>query len=98
MYSVRTEYRNHDKSTYFRLKVQTFVSHTSMYQYVLSTYFLLILVLTFLHFERVHTGYMLTLVEYLLWVPDSIARQSASPAGLLASYFACELFRHRPTH
>jgi hypothetical protein len=39
MYSVRTEYRKHDKSMYFRLKVQTFVSHTSMYQYVLSTYF-----------------------------------------------------------
>ncbi len=29
---------------------------------------------------------MLTLVEYLLWVPDSIiARPPASPAGLLAS-------------
>jgi hypothetical protein len=39
MYSVRTEYRKHDKSTYFRLKVQLFVSHTSTYQYVLSTYF-----------------------------------------------------------
>jgi hypothetical protein len=38
MYSVRTEYRKHDKSTYFRLKVQTFVSHTSTYRYVLSTY------------------------------------------------------------
>jgi hypothetical protein len=46
---------------------------------------LLILVLTFLHLERVHTGYMLNLVKYLLWVPDSIARQPASPAGLLAS-------------
>ena len=39
MYLVRTEYRKHDKSTYFRLKVQLFVSHTSTYQYVLSTYF-----------------------------------------------------------
>jgi hypothetical protein len=39
MYSVRTEYRKHEKSTYFRLKVQTFVSHTSTYRYVLSTYF-----------------------------------------------------------
>jgi hypothetical protein len=29
---------------------------------------------------------MLTLVEYLLWVPDSIARQPTRPAGLLASY------------
>jgi hypothetical protein len=28
---------------------------------------------------------MLTLVEYLLWVPDSIARQPARPAELLAS-------------
>jgi hypothetical protein len=46
---------------------------------------LLILVQTFLHTERVNTWYMLTLVEYLLWVPDSIARQPASPAGLLAS-------------
>jgi hypothetical protein len=37
--------------------------------------FVLILVPAFLRFEslRVHTGYMLTLVEYLLWVPDSIA-------------------------
>ncbi len=39
MYRVRTEYRKHDKSTYFRRKVQTFVVHTSTYQYVLSTYF-----------------------------------------------------------
>jgi hypothetical protein len=69
---------------YFRLKEQTFMSHTSTYQYVLST-FLLILVPTFLHFERVHTGYMMTLVEYLLWVPESIARPPARPAGLLAS-------------
>ncbi len=45
---------------------------------------MLILVPTFLHFERVHTGYMLTLVDYLLWVPDSqaIARPPARPAGL----------------
>ncbi len=28
---------------------------------------------------------MLTLVEYLLWVPDSFARPPARPAGLLAS-------------
>jgi hypothetical protein len=46
---------------------------------------LLILVLTFLHFERVHTGYMLTLVEYVLLVPDSIVRPPCRPAGLLAS-------------
>ncbi len=85
MYSLHTEYRKHDKITYFRSKVQTFVSHTSMYLYVLSTYFLLILVPTFFHFERVHTGYMLTLVEYVLLVPDSIARPPGSPAGLLAS-------------
>jgi hypothetical protein len=39
MYSVRTKYRKQDKSTYFRLKVRTFVSHTSTYRYVLSTYF-----------------------------------------------------------
>ena len=32
MYSVRTEYRNHEKSTYFRLKVRTF---SIPYQYVL---------------------------------------------------------------
>jgi hypothetical protein len=44
-----------------------------------------ILVPIFLHFERVHTGYMLTLVEYLLWVPNSIVRPPARPAGLLAS-------------
>ncbi len=29
---------------------------------------------------------MLTLVEYLLLVPDSIARPPGRPAGLLASY------------
>ncbi len=34
-----TDYREHDKSTYLRLKVQTFVSHTSTYWYILSTYF-----------------------------------------------------------
>ncbi len=46
---------------------------------------MLIFVPTFLHFERVHTWYMLTMVEYLLWVPDSIARTPVRPAGLLAS-------------
>jgi hypothetical protein len=46
---------------------------------------LLVLVQTFLHFERVHTFYMLTLVEYVLLVPDSIARPPGRPAGLLAS-------------
>jgi hypothetical protein len=46
---------------------------------------MLILVLTFLHFERVHTGYMLTLMENVLLVPDSIARPPGRPAGLLAS-------------
>jgi hypothetical protein len=46
---------------------------------------LLILVPTFLHFERVHTGYILTLVEYVLLVPASIARPPGRPAGLLAS-------------
>ena len=40
---------------------------------------MLILVPTFLHFERVHTGYMLTLVEYVLLVPDSIARPPGRP-------------------
>ncbi len=47
--------------------------------------FLLILVQTFLHFERVHTGYMLTPVEIVLLVPDSIARPLGSPPGLLVS-------------
>ncbi len=46
---------------------------------------MLILVLTFLHFERVRTWYMLALVEYLLLVLDSIARPPGRPAGLLAS-------------
>ena len=46
---------------------------------------MLILVPTFLHFKRVHTGYMLTLVEYVLLVPASIARPQGRPAGLLAS-------------
>jgi hypothetical protein len=85
MYSVRTEYRNHDKSTYFqvRLKVQTF---RVTYQYVpVRTQYILFCLFLY----RVHTGYMLTLVEYLLFasVPDSIARPpgTGSPAGLLAS-------------
>ncbi len=46
---------------------------------------MLILVPTFLHFERVHTLYILTLVEYVLWVLDSIVRLPGRPAGLLAS-------------
>jgi hypothetical protein len=46
---------------------------------------LLILVQTFLHFERVHTWYMLTLVKCVLLVPDSIACPPGRPAGLLAS-------------
>ena len=46
---------------------------------------MLILVQTFLHFKRVHTGYMLTLVEYVLLVPASIARPPDRPASLLAS-------------
>jgi hypothetical protein len=47
---------------------------------------LLILVPTFLHFKRLDTWYMLTLVEYVLSVPDSIERLPARPAELLASY------------
>ncbi len=43
MYSVRTEYSNHENSTYFRQNIRTFVSHTtddtSTYRYVFSTYF-----------------------------------------------------------
>jgi hypothetical protein len=46
---------------------------------------LLILVPTFLHFERLHTWYKLTLVKYVLLVPDSIALLPGRPAGLLAS-------------
>ncbi len=46
---------------------------------------MLILVPNFLHFERVHTGYILTLVEYVLLVPASIERPPGRPAGLLAS-------------
>jgi hypothetical protein len=34
----------------------------------------------------VHTGYMLTLVESVLLVPDSSALPPGRPAGLLASY------------
>ncbi len=92
MYLVCTENRNHEKSTYhkksknFRLKVRTFCV-TYQYipvrtEYILS---LLIFVPTFLHFERVHTVYILTLVEYVLLVPDSIARPQGRPACLLAS-------------
>ncbi len=79
-------------------------SHTSTYRYVLQWVhtFLLILVPIFLHFERVtvHTGYMLTLVEYLLWVPDSIARPPARPAGLglLASDSDSEVQAPWPAH
>ncbi len=62
------------------------MSHTSKYRYVLSTYFCAYSYTDFLHFERVHTGFILTLVEYVLLVPDSIARPPGRPAGLLASY------------
>jgi hypothetical protein len=86
MYLVRTEYRKHDKSTYFRLEVQT-IRVTYQYVPVRTEYilFLLILVQIFLHFERLHTWYMLTLVEYVLLVPDSIARLPGRPVCLLAS-------------
>ncbi len=67
------------------LKYKLLVSHTSTSRYVLCTYFLLILVQTFLQFERLHTWHMLTLVEYIVLVPDSIARPPGRPAGLLAS-------------
>ncbi len=81
MYLVRTEYRNHDKSTYFRLKVRIFCV---TYQYILErTEYILVLLLlvpTFLHFLRVHTGYMQTLVEYVLLVPESISRQQGPAA------------------
>ncbi len=74
------------KSMYFRLKVQT-CRVTYQYVPVHTEYilFLLILVLSILHFERVHTGFMLTLVEYVVLVPDSIARLPGRPACLLAS-------------
>ncbi len=87
MYSVRTEYRKHDKSTFFRLKVQT-IRVTYQYVPVCTEYILVLLILvqTFLHFKRVHTRYTLTLVEYVLLVPDSIARLPGRPASLLASY------------
>ncbi len=45
---------------------------------------MLILVPTFLHFKRVHTWYMLTLSEYVLLVPDSIARLAAQLVCLRA--------------
>ncbi len=46
---------------------------------------LIILVPHFSCFWRVHTQYILILGEYVLWVPDSIARQQGCPSGLLAS-------------
>jgi hypothetical protein len=85
MYLVRTEYRKHDKSMYFRLKVQTFVSHTSTYMYVLSTYLFAYSCTYFSSFRKgtylVHadSGGVCTLV------PDSIARPPGSPPCLLAS-------------
>ncbi len=82
MYLVRTEYRNHDKSTCFRLQVQTF--HVT-YQYIqVRTEYILLCLLLYRLFV-ILKGYMLTLVEYILWNPDSIARPPARPAGLLAS-------------
>ncbi len=75
MYLVRTEYRNHDKSMYFRLKVQTF---RVTYQYVpVRTSVLILVPSTYL--VHAGSGGVCTLV------PDSIARQQGSPAGLLAS-------------
>ncbi len=89
MYLLHTEYRKHEQSTYLWLKVQTFVSHTSTYRYVLSTYFCAYSChgTNFSSFRLGNGTYqnMLTLVMYLLWVPDSIARHPARPAGLLAS-------------
>ena len=49
-YSVRTEYRNHDKSTYLRFKVHTFRVGTSTYRYVPSTYCFATSCTNFLHF------------------------------------------------
>ncbi len=93
MYLVRTEYRKHDKSTYFRLKVQTFVSHTSTYKYVLSTYFFAYSCTYFSSFWKgtyqVHadSGGVPTLGSWFY----------CAPAGQ-PSQIACKLFRHRPMH
>ncbi len=75
MKKVRTLGEKYELLVYIPVRTGTYRVHT----------FLLILVPTFLHFERVHTGYMLSLVEYILLVPDSIARPLGRPAGLLAS-------------
>ncbi len=86
MYSVRTDYRKHDKSTYFRIRVRTSVSHTtddtSTYWYVPSTYFFAYSCTDFSTFLK---GTYLVHVEYVLLVPDSIARPPGRPACLLAS-------------
>ncbi len=103
MYLVRTEYRKQNKSAYFRLKVRTFVSHTSTNRYVPSTYFFAYSCFDFSTFlkgtYRVHadSGGVPILGSWFYCAPASPGR----PAGLLASnssLFARERFRHRPTH
>ena len=85
MYLVRTEYSKHDNSAYFRLKVQLFVSHTSTYQYVLSTYFCAYSCTDFSSFRKstywVHadSGGVRTFGSCFYCAP------AGPPAGLLAS-------------
>ncbi len=93
MLSLHNEYRKHDKITYFWLKVQTCVSHTSMYLYVLSTYFFAYSCSNFFLFRK---------GTYWVHADSGGVRLFGSwfycaPAGQ-PSRFACERFRHRPTH
>ncbi len=92
MYSVCTKYIHQDKSAYLRLNIHTFqVAYKPEYSVLVCTKYILVLlnVLHFSHFWRVHISnsvYVLTLANYILWVPDSIARlQGPLPASLLAS-------------
>ncbi len=92
MYLTCTEYILQNKSTYLRLKVHTF---WVVYQYVpvLTKYNLLFLILYSIHlisegYIRVHanSGWVRTLSSWFY----------CAPAG--PSLFACQQFRHWPTH
>ncbi len=92
MYLVRTEYRNHDKSTYFRLKHKLFVSHMTQIPVHAGTYRVHIFFCLFLYrLFYISKGTYLVHADsggvQTFWFlnPDSIERPPGCPAGLLAS-------------
>ncbi len=90
------------KGTYLRENVHTlgwkyiiFGSYTSMYQYVPGHTLVLNLVLLFFDFRRVHLYYISVYTDHC-WVHTLSIWFYCTPAK--PSQFACQQFRHLPTH